>query len=352
MRAELKVKSVRSKMDGLTDWVAAEAISVQSMSDAEGRLTGLDVSVRSPKEIQWSSGDAQLTLDVHWEWSGGRELRVTQYVLLHSEFRSEKATPAEHLEQHRMVRALIAISSGGAIAYREHWIRDEDFPLRMLNGDLADTPWQAAAITQTLREHYAEPPRDDHLRRSVVTFDHLGPDGMEAWADVYRYWRRPIDVLFDLLSEPTRFIEDRLLAASMAIEAAGHLIGAVPGEVPYRGRNVPFSNQVYRCLHAVDFDHAGIADSREALSTAAADIYRRIKHPEHEMPDTLQSLLLSHILESVGRAVVIRQVPQAHDAVASFMHYTAAPELTDSFQRNNLFIGSHGQFVAQTQADT
>lgn len=346
---EFRVQKLRTKMDGLTDWVAAEAISVRSIADDEGRLTGLDVSVKSPEEIRWSSGEAKMTLDVHWNWTGGRELKVAEYVLLRSEFVDGKAKPTEHLEQHRMVRALLVISSGGTIAYREHWIMDEHFPLRMLNGDHVDIPWQSAIFSQTVREHYAETPRDDHMLRSMVTFNHLGSTGMEAWAAVYKRWRRPVDVLFGLLSEPARFIEDRLLASSMAIEATGHLIGPVANEAPYKGRNVPFSNQVYRCLHIAGFDPEGIAASEKAFAIAAANIYRRIKHPEHEMPDSMHSWLISHVLEVVARAVLIGQIPNAQHAVESFMSYTAAPKLSDSFRRNNLFIDSGGEFVSPSQ---
>ena len=343
---EFTVRALRTKMDGLSDWVAAQAISARSIADEEGRLTGLNVSVESPAEIQWNNGDVQLALDVHWNWTGGRELKVEEYVLLRTEYLHRKATPAEHLQQHRMVRALLTISSGSTIAYREHWIKDDDFPLRMLNGAKADIPWQRAIFNQTVGDHYTESPSETHMLRSMVSFEHLGPSGMESWARVYQLWRRPIDVLFGLLSKPVRFIEDRLLAASMAIEAAGHLIGPIEGEPGSRGRNVAFATQVYRCLRTVEFNPTGIAASEEAFALAAASVYRRIKHPEHEMPDSLHSWLISHVLVVVVRAALVMQVPQARDAVSSFMRHTATPEMAASFRDNDLYIDPTGSFVA------
>ncbi|WP_312099840.1 ApeA N-terminal domain 1-containing protein, partial [Corynebacterium dentalis] len=104
LKEPLMVEALRSKLDGLADWVDTQAISVETQSDAEGRLTGIDVSVRSPEDIEWTQGDAHMSLAVHWNWSGGRELKIEEYVLLQSSFHGRKGLPDEHLDQHRVIR--------------------------------------------------------------------------------------------------------------------------------------------------------------------------------------------------------------------------------------------------------
>lgn len=349
LEEELKVQAFRSKIDGLTDWLGGRAILVESQSDIEGRLTRIDVSAQSPDDIEWMQGEARMTLAVHWNWSGQRELKIEEYALLHSEFVGRKGTPQEHLKQHRVVRALLTILSGQAVYYREHWVKDEQFPLRMLSGRVADIPWQKAYHEHTLEEHHKVAPPNQRTSPFMARFDQIGTTGLESWAGIYAHWRRPIDVLVALLERQGGFIEERVLSASMAIESAGHLIGPIDGEPTYTGRNVPFANQVFRCLRAVDFDATAIAASHNDLAAAAANVYRRIKHPEHEMPDSLYSWLMSQVLTLVARLTIVKQVTAVEDLGEAFMN-SASRALAEVFENNGLFIGARGVFQARPPA--
>jgi hypothetical protein len=346
---ELKVQAFRSKIDGLTEWLGGRAISVESQSDTEGRLTRVNVSAQSPDDIEWMQGEARMTLAVHWNWSGQRELKIEEYALLHSEFVGYKGTPEEHLTQHRVVRALLTILFGQAVYYREHWVKDEQFPLRMLNGRVADVPWQRAYHQRTLEEHHKPAPPKPRTSQVIARFDQIGTAGLESWANIYTHWRRPIDVLVALLERQGGFIEERVLSASMAIESAGHLIGPIDGEPAYLGRNVPFANQVFRCLRTIDFDVTAIAASHADLAAAAASVYRRIKHPEHEMPDSLHSWLMSQVLTLVARLIIVKQVTAAEDLVEPFLN-SASSALAEVFENNGQFVGTRGVFETRPPA--
>lgn len=351
LEEELRVQAFRSRIDGLTDWVDGQAISVDTQSDTEGRLTGVDVSVRSPDDIEWVQGEAQMTLAVHWNWSGRRELKIEEYALLHSEFQDRNGTPEEHLAQHRVVQALLTILSGQAVYYREHWVKDQQFSLRMLDGRIADIPWRKALNRRTLEQHHEAAPPKTRPNQVIARFDQLGTTGLESWAAIYEHWRRPIDVLVGLLNKSGGFIEDRVLAASLAVESLGYIIGPVADEPPYRGRNVPFANQVYRCIRTVGLDCTAIASSDEDLAAAAADIYRRIKHPEHDMPDSLHSWLMSKVLVLIARLILVKQIATVEDPVEPFLRNGALRALVDAFENNDLFIGPGGAFEVKAQID-
>ncbi len=167
---------------------------------------------------------------------------------------------------------------------------------------------------------------------------------MESWSDIYKRWRRPVDVLAGLLEKSGGFIEDRVLAASMAIESCGHLLGPVDGEPAYKGRNVPFANQVFRCLKSVGFASQEIASSDADLALAAARVYRQIKHPEHDMPDFVHSWLISKTLVLLARLTLTKQIPTADQAVAKFLANGSSRALVDAFKTNGVTVGPGGSF--------
>jgi hypothetical protein len=341
---ELKVSAYRSQVDGLTEWVGATAVSFKQTTDPDGRLTGVDASVQSPEDIRWTQGEVQMTLSVHWNWTTQPDLSISEYVLLHSEFPDRRETPEAHLAQHRVVRSLLTVLSGEAVHYREHWVKDEQFPLKVLSGDIVDVPWQKAMNSYTLKEHYEPAPERSRHRELDLSFDELGPSGLQSWSAVYAGWRRPVDILVGLIGKPAGFIEDRVLSASMAIEACGYLLGPAEGEPKFTGRHVPFANQVFRCLQAVNFDCAGIGRSNLDIAAAAAHIFRRIKHPEHDMPEFIESWLGSQVLVFIARLVLIGQlnVGTGVDLISSGR--MVLREIVDNFKRNDTFIGENGRF--------
>jgi len=144
---ELRVQTVRSRLDGLNEWTRLSATSDERETDDEQRVQAVTYKLRSPEEVQWRHGDATLTLRAEWrvdERTDGynRAVELSDNVVLESQFDDGPRSFFDHFVEQRKVASLLVFLYGCRISFREHKVRDERFALRTMGGRVYHHPFK------------------------------------------------------------------------------------------------------------------------------------------------------------------------------------------------------------------
>jgi hypothetical protein len=358
----LLLSEVRSHIDGLKEWSRFTAINHESKTDDKGLVKKVVVEVASLASVQWSQGDATMTLQTDWrtahpETPDDPSLGIFDWVVLDSEF----AKPAEffdHLAEHRKVVHLLVLVFDGAIHFRKHRVRAETFTVRYGN-KLTHHPYVELISRRTVREYAEALPTKADLQRPLIYLEQLGSDGLTRWAEEYEIWKRFILPSVGVLGRRGAFVEDLVVSLSMSLEAGGHLIGVREGEKvtytkPQRGTPKPTTaTYVYRCLHSLDLDWGDHVESLVGLARAAANAYNSIKHFDRgEFPDNDRTYLVSVVLRQVVRLMVLNILDPSGALLKNFREEESLWRIHETFKDYELRILHGGEWQAAPKPES
>ncbi|MFE4229974.1 hypothetical protein ACFRJ8_19035 [Arthrobacter sp. NPDC056886] len=344
----LLVSEVRSHVDGLKEWSGFTAISHERKTDDKGLVKKVAVEVQSVNSVEWSQGDAVMTLRTDWRTTGSETpddptFGIFEWVVLGSRF-AEPRRFFDHLVEQRKVVHLLVLAFDGAIHFRKHHVRDETFTTRLGNGRLINNPFVELISRRTVREYAEKQPTKDDLRQPLVHLRQIGPEGLARWAGEYERWRRFILPTVGVLGRRRVLIEDLVVSLSMSLEAGGHLIGEREGEmVTYRRGRTTTATYVYRCLHSLNVDWGDRVESIVGLARAAANTYNSIKHFDRgEFPENDETYLVSIVLREVVRLMVLDILDPSGGLLRNFRDEESLWRIHESFRNSELRILDDG----------
>lgn len=327
----LTVTTCQSRMDGLNRWSRLSAVESESRRDENGHAT-VDITVQSPEPIEWAQGEATMRIRTTWtssETSDGyeRSHNVTDNVVLESEWAQPRPF-FDHLVEQRKVAHLLVFLFGTALSIREHTVQDESLPARLLGGEVYDHPFVELISARTIRERAQPIPTDSKLGRPHLVLQEVGAGGLARWAEIYEQWGRFILPAVAVIGRRQRFTEDVVMSTSMALEAAGQIIGRRSGEdaTHDRGRRRPtMATYVFRCLDLLGIQWGDYIHSQVGLARAISNNYRRVKHSDKgAFPDHVETYLVSVINELVVRLLAAHLTGSADELLD---RYRAGSEL-------------------------
>ncbi|WIV44712.1 hypothetical protein [Glutamicibacter nicotianae] len=309
----LLIESTRSRIDGLPEWTSIQALDLRHETDSQGLLKDLTINAKSTQSDSWQQGDATLHFASDWRTTrpnqrNGVGLNIDADTVLVSSFPTPRSF-REHFEEQRKVVDLITLTSGQALSFREHKVAP-----RGRSGDLLIGPAEGKSHLNLLSNITIEEQREklfDHVKfqqHLLCQFDTVGVAGLTCWSKNYATWSKkfiyPATALF---KRERPFAEDVVNTLSMAIEAAGNLIGVRDGEdstykIIRGGKKAPgAATQVYRCLHATGYDWSDFSPTLEGLARGINDTYNATKHfnkGEYPEPEVLAfvSVLLRYLV--------------------------------------------------------
>lgn len=355
LSSPLLVSEVRSHIDGLKEWSGFTAINQHSKTDDNGLVKKAVVEVASLLSVEWSQGDATMTLQTDWrladpETHEDPSLGIFEWVVLDSKF-AQPARFFDHLMEQRKIVHLLILVFGGAIHFRKHRVRDETFTVRFGNSKLIHYPFVELISRRTVREYAETLPTKADLQQPLVYLAQLGPDGLTQWAEGYETWKRFILPAVGILGRRGVFVEDLVVSLSMSLEAGGHLVGVREGEkTTYTKGRKPkptTATYVYRCLHSLDVDWGGHIESIVGLARAAANTYNSIKHfDKGEFPDNDETYLVSIVLRQVVRLMVLDILDPSGALLKNFREEGSLWRIHEKFRDLELRILDDGGWTA------
>ncbi|MGW1315910.1 ApeA N-terminal domain 1-containing protein [Streptomyces sp. NPDC002426] len=349
--APLKVKELRSHIDGLIEWTHFGAIKRTSDTDDKNLVKKVIIEVSSLNETTWRQGAANMRLGSDWNLNPApNSVTVNETVSLTSSF-EEPQSIGVHLEEHRKVAALLSFIFGCAIYFRRHDVRDPQFSGKTLSGRVVESPFYQLISRSTVKEHAKPGPPRAGLDRPLAEFKTLDSKGLEQWAREYDKWDRFIHPAISALNRPGAILENLVVNAAMSMEAAGSLLGQVSGEaVTCRGSGKPTTaTYMYRCLIEAGWDWSAVCKSIAGLARAIANNYNTIKHFDRgRFPDPTETYLVSSITALIVRMLAMRVARSDQSAADLFDQPIAEFErLKGEFRANGLIVDDTGSFVTR-----
>lgn len=352
----LTVNRLQSRVDGLREWTHFTSVEEEVTTNPEtGLIESVVMTVRAGQALSWRHGDASVSVCSDWNLTGPQELRtVHDDLVLLTEFPDPRPI-GEHLAIHRQFANLLILLFGCPISFRQHKIAGKAFEVQY--PEFVHQPYREL-ITRSTRRDRAEPrPKPEQLRYPLLWGPLLGNSGMERVAAGWEQWERVTLPLIGRLRRPAAMAEDVVVSASMALEAAGHLVGVVPGEettyTKRRPRRPTTATYVFRVLADLGLVLPRAGVSMEGIARGVANNYNSIKHYDRgQFPDEVHTYLIGRLAMFVARLWVAKTLygrldaDEGADPIASWT--TADVELGDieyAFQLNEVHIDRDGAFM-------
>ncbi|MFD3870366.1 hypothetical protein [Streptomyces sp. NPDC058623] len=346
----LKVKELRSQIDGLIEWTGFGAIERTHGTDDTGVVKKVTIEVAALSEISWRQGSAVMRLGGNWNLDPApNRITVSENTSLISSF-EDPQTIEVHLAEHRKVAALLSFIFGCAIFFRRHDVRDSRFNRKTLNRKVVEVPFFQLISRDTVKEHAKPRPVQGSLARPICEFGALSSKGLEEWARKYDDWSRFIHPAVSALNRPGAILENLVVNAAMSMEAAGGLIGPVVGEVAAPNGKPITATYMFRCLVESGWDWSDLCDSTVGLARAIANNYNTIKHFDRgHFPDPTETYLISSIASLVVRMLAIRAACPEESSIELFgARVHEFERLKSEFSANGLIVDGAGDFVTRT----
>lgn len=318
----------------------------------------LSVTVRSPEPIEWSQGEAIMRIQSVWRFAPQedgyeRVHELHDNISLESEWQEPKEF-FHHLVEQRKVMHLLVFLFGTALSFREHRVRDETIPSRTMGGTLIEYAFVELISARTIRERAQPAPTTQKLARPLLVLQEVGPGGLEEWAAKYEEWERFILPAVAVIGRRNRFIEDVVMSTSMALEAAGQLIGQRPGEDATHGRGRPsMATYVYRCLDYLGIGWGEYIHSQVGLARAISNNYKGVKHADNgSFPDHVETKLVGEVNELVVRLLAARLTGAADELLQRYRSGSELWQIKQLFEVNELRIADDaGTWVSTAEAE-
>jgi hypothetical protein len=222
--------------------------------------------------------------------------------------------------EHRKFRDLMSLILGTGARFLGHSIRDQRFGLQTLDGKIHGADYERLIAARTVVDHYTPTSEPGTSNWPILSTKDLSPEDFTWWARQYDNSRRFILPSASTLQRSNMLAEDRVVNASMSIEALGAALGPVKGEGPtLAGTNRTTATYFYRIIETVGIDVSPIAGGSVELARALADTYNTIKHADRgDFPDGLHSIYAGRLSLMLIRMAIVQRLPSAEAAVARY----------------------------------
>jgi hypothetical protein len=346
----LLLTSLSSTIDGLADWSGLSSVRWDSemVTGELGRRHRRVVYTVEPQDgTMWPQGDARMLITTDWRHGqpNAKGIHLDDRVVLQSRFPTPRPV-AHHLAEQRKFRDLLTINLGTGGHFHHHHVRDQCFPTLMLTGRIGGTEDHQLLSRSTLTEH-PHPPAD--IGRDFVLIPSLLPStAFIKWARDYDGLKRVILPAVSVLRRAQPFAEDKVLSASMSIEALGVYLGPAVGEdTTYgRGNRATTATNFYRVIKHSHIDFSAIASSDTDVAKAMAGVYNTVKHADKgDFPDPVHTYYAGRIALLLVRIAVMRHLTGDIPAIKQFADSWTVTQIFHAMQQNAVAIDAAGKFA-------
>ncbi|MFC5267756.1 hypothetical protein ACFPJ1_37060 [Kribbella qitaiheensis] len=269
------VNSLRSRVEGLEEWMAIGSVSHERVHDGSSGATDV-IRLKRQQSVTFSrrlNATLQPTYNFTISRIPGQSLIGDK---IHVHTRAKKARDwNEHLKLHRSVRDLLVVAGWRRYGVFAVEVRRDSDPVRALARNVLGPRW-AAVTTYDLEEPSGRGMRN----RFLFDYDNIGTAGLRRWVRLRDQYWRGIAGMIHAVGIPGVALETALSDAAAALESIGYLIAVEAGDAPGQKLRPHLRRITTQIKAEVGFD-------LEQWLLRLADVYRSVKHPDQPDPDPL-----------------------------------------------------------------
>lgn len=278
---DYRVEEFTSYIDGLEQ--ATNFRTVNTNSNTRTDSEPLTVSIEEIAPLTWSNGQVTYAVGVATPWSGtsGQSFTARTRVYLQTTVRGG-VTVAEHLQAQWPIRALLVLLHGTRLSWREHRIRDDQFPLWMTNGPSSHREYVKVIPRRTVRDFEQPKPPFAAVALPLLYFEQLGPERLARWIELYHDpdIARAVEPSVEVINGMSNFLEPQLMMAILGLDAFGYV------KLGPQRRDLWIN--IKACIDATGIDFSALG-SNEVVAKALANTNNDLKHPDRRRrPDSIE----------------------------------------------------------------
>lgn len=336
-KEEYRVGQVTSTIDGLQEFAGFRPVSLDvTRVEDRNRVT---VVVEADEHVDWEVNGVGYRVQANASWEGQEGTRFTIHnsaPLLTTTIR-EGATATGHLQAQRPIRALLILAHGRPLFWRQHLLRDDEFPTWMMAGEPQPPSSIPVQLAATVREAERTPTPDRDLVSPVLSLSDLGPEGMSRWVRLYGEddFRRAVEPVVEVLNGATKFLEPQLMMLAISLDRFGAHSFA-------DGNRRPLFQTILRCIEQANLEWSSIGP-RVGIAKALANMNNDLKHPDRSSyPDGDALAVMVDLAKVVARSQLFPRLLVPEERRESFRQWGDAASVTRAFRASGITVEESG----------
>lgn len=337
-----RVEQFISTLDGLDEFAAFRTASVdrEQMLSASRQVT---VTLDSSDSVEWEVNGFRYSIQSAVSWRVGRSLSVDESPAKLITARDGGATLSEHFLAQAPIRALLVLIHGTTLAWRSHKLRDDEFPLWMMDGSDRGPYEVEVQLAGTIGQHSYAVPDKNAFGLSVIGLADLGPAGMSRWIELYadEDLRRAVQPAVEVLNGASNFLEPQLMMLAISLDSFGF----------YRfgdGRRRALADHVLKCLESARLDWPEVG-SQAGIARAIASVNNDLKHPDRQTTPSIDILsAVTSLAKIVARAQIFDLLGLEDRFRQRFLSFNDASRAVRAFTERGIRVTDSGEFVSQS----
>lgn len=338
---EYVVAEFMSTIDGLEAFAGFEPVKFDRHRKEDGG-NRVEVVVDASDSVTWIAGGYTYEIHANVSWTGqdGRSFDIRDSRPYLQTAREGGATIAEHYQAQLPIRALLMLAHGSPLSWRSHKLRDDEFPMWMLDGSDRGPYATDVVMEATVRQHKAEEPDSGAFVFSAFRLSDLGAVGLTKWIDLYsrHAFRRAVEPAVEVINGASKFLEPQLMMLAISLDRFGS----------FRfndGRRRAMYEHIEKCLEEAELEWTAIG-SRIGIAKAIANINNDLKHPDRaDYPETDELAAVTHLCEIIARAQLFDLLDLNDELRGEFLGSNDARWASEAFTKLGMTITDEGKFV-------
>jgi len=336
---EYLVEELMSTIDGLEEFAGFRPIDIDhgQAEDGHRRTT---VVLDASEVVEWETGGYKYKIKSNLLWHGGRSFTVDDSRPYISTSREGGATVGDHLEAQWPLRALLVLVHGTKLAWRSHKLRDNEFPLWMMNGSDRGPHAVEVQLAGTIEQHRSPKPTEHSLGLVPLRLSDLGAEGMKRWVVLYAdpNFERAIQPAVEVINGASRFLEPQLMMLAISLDYLGYFRSG-------DGQRRSMAEHIKKCLDDASLDWPQLG-SRDGIAKAIAAVNNDLKHPDRQTsPDSDVLAGITRLAEIIVRAQIFDLLGVDDALRQQFLGYNDARHAVEIFTTNGIAIADDGSFT-------
>lgn len=346
LRDEYRVQEFISKIDGLREFARFAPVRFDSAQQENGVYkTTVELEASESVEIATPGFSYRVKSNIAYHGIPGRSFTIDDSDPYISTVSADGATIADHFHAHWGIRALLSLVFGQKLSWRSHRLRDDDFPLWMMDGSDRGAHSVKVLLAQTFKQHGEPAPSSNRFAFPLFYLNDLGADGLRKWTDLYAndVFRQAVEPAVEVINGATRFLEPQLMMLAIALDRFGYY------RFSDKKRRAMFEN-IQKCLEEANLDWPQLG-SQVGIAKAIAGVNNDLKHPDREAYPASNILAgVKDLAEVVARAQLFDLLDVDDKWRQEFLKGNDVRNILEIFKRARVTISDEGKFVS-TDAD-